>query len=61
LVICTYKTKADEFEECVYDESSGQTLLVFLFVNFQVSRHGFVSCWRHGWCDNATAQGADNK
>nr|POE55796.1 hypothetical protein CFP56_59927 [Quercus suber] len=26
-----------------------------------VSCHGFVSCRRHGWCDNATAQGTDNK
>ena len=35
--------------------------LVFPFLTFQVSCHGFVSCRRHGWCDNATAQGTDNK
>ena len=34
---------------------------VFPFLTFQVSCHGFVSCRRHGWCDNATAQGTDNK
>ena len=34
---------------------------VFPFLTFQVSCHGFVSCKRHGWCDNAIAQGTDNK
>ena len=28
---------------------------------FQVSCHGFVPCWRHGWSHNATAQGTNNK
>ena len=35
--------------------------LVFAFLTFQVSCHGFVSCRRHGWCDIATGQGTDNK
>ena len=57
-VICTYKSKADQYENLFMICLS---LTSVPFLTFQVSCHGFVSCRRHGWCDNATAQGTANK
>ena len=57
-VICTYKSKADQYENLF---TICLSLTGVPFLTFQVSCHGFVSCRRHGWCDNATAQGNDNK
>ena len=57
-VICIYKSKANQYENLFMICLS---LTGVPFLTFQVSCHGFVSCRRHGWCDNATAQGTDNK